>query len=85
MATKKIPILACTRWLSHEKVISAILEQYDALLLYFQTESMSDKTDNAGKIYASLTDTGTKPMLLFLQYILQKVNTLNLEFQSEHF
>ena len=28
---------------------------------------------------------GMKPMLIFLQYIIKKITTLNLEFQSEHF
>ena len=81
----KIPKLAQTRWLSRENVISVILEQYDALVLYFQSESMTDKIDNAYKIYKTLINCGTKHMLLFLQYILQKVNVLNLEFQSGHF
>lgn len=81
----KIPKLAQTRWLSRENVITVILEQYDALLLYFQTESKTDKVDGAKRIYDTLTNAGTKHMLLFLQYILQKVNKLNLEFQSEEF
>ena len=37
------------------------------------------------KIFDTLTNCGTKHMLLFLQYILQKMNALNIEFQSEHF
>ena len=81
----KIPKLSQTRWLSRENVISVILEQYSALHLYFQTEVKTDKVDGASEIYRILSDRGTKPMLYFLQYILQKVNCLNIEFQSEHF
>ena len=81
----KIPKLAQTRWLSREAVITAILEQYEALLLYFQSESKTDKVDGANEIYDTLKNRETKHMLCFLQYILQKVNKLNIEFQSEHF
>ena len=81
----KMMKLAQTRWLSREKVIATIIEQYDALIPYFQKESNVDKVDGARKILETLTNCGTKHMLLFLQYILQKVNALNIEFQSEHF
>lgn len=81
----KIPKLSYTRWLSRESVISAILEQYTALKLYFEKETKDNKIDVANDIYKALSDNFTKPMLLFLQYILQKVNNLNVEFQSEHF
>ena len=77
--------LAQTRWLSREKVITTIIEQYDALIPYFRKESNIDKVDGARKIFDTLTNCGTKHMLLFLQYILQKVNALNIKFQSEHF
>lgn len=81
----KIPKLSQTRWLSRENVISIILEQWDALTLYFQSETKTDKVDGAKKIFDNLMNRGTKHMLLFLQYILHKVNTLNTEFQSEGF
>ena len=77
--------LSQTRWLSREKVISTVIEQYDALILYFEKECKTDKVDGARKIFDTLTNSGTKHMLLFLQYILQKVNAINTEFQSEHF
>jgi hypothetical protein len=64
-------------------VISVILEQWDALLIYFQSESKPDNVDGAQLIYKALDNRGTKHMLCFLQYVLRKVNTLNLEFQSE--
>ena len=46
---------------------------------------MKTNCDTAAKIYKSLVNCGTKHMLLFLQYILLKVDVLNVEFQSEHF
>ncbi|GFN95609.1 proteinral transcription factor ii-i repeat domain-containing protein 2 [Plakobranchus ocellatus] len=81
----KIPKLSQTRWLSPENVIKMILEQYEALLLYFQSEAITDKVDGANRIYNTLNKRGIKYMLLFLRYVLQKVNNLNLEFQSERF
>ena len=36
-------------------------------------------------MYDALMKHGTKYMLIFLQYIIKKIATLNLEFQSEHF
>ena len=81
----KIPKLAQTKWLSRENVISVILEQYDALVLYFQSESKTDKIDNVYKIYESLINCETKHMILSPQCILHRVNVLNLESQSEHF
>ena len=46
---------------------------------------MKTNCDTAAKIYKGLVNCGTKHMLLFLQYILLKVDVLNVEFQSEHF
>ena len=79
----RIPKLAQTRWLFRENVVSRILEQWEVLVLYFQSESRNDKVDGASKIYKLLVACGTKRMLCFLLYVLSKVNALNLEFQSE--
>lgn len=81
----KIPKLSQTRWLSRENVISTVLDQYSALLLYFQREEKTDKIDGATMIYRTLIDGQTKPMLMFLQYVLTKINRINREFQSEEF
>ena len=45
----KIVKLAQTRRLSREKVITTIIEQYDALIPYFHKESNIDKVDDARK------------------------------------
>ncbi|XP_067122933.1 zinc finger protein 862-like [Centruroides vittatus] len=81
----KIPKLSQTRWLSCENVINIILEQWDALKLYFQSEMQTNKIDGARGIYDILVNKGTKHTFVFLQYVLHKVNVLNTEFQSEHF
>ena len=80
----KILKLAQTRWLSRGKVIERVLEQWEALMLYFQTESVTDKIDGAPAIYRTMITPGTKHMLLFLQYVLKKVDAMNVEFQSEY-
>ena len=80
-----IPKLSQTRCLSREKVISVILNQYLTLLLYLQSETKIDKVDDASELFKVLRDKETKPMLMFLQYVLQKVNKMNTKFQSEHF
>jgi Domain of unknown function (DUF4371) len=75
--------LCATRWLSHGLVVERILEQWDALELYFMSEAQTNKVDNASRIYDVIKTTGTKHMMLFLCYVLKKVNTMNLEFQSQ--
>ena len=72
-ACHRIPKLSQTRWLSRENVINIILEQWEALVLYFQSQAKTDKIDGAHKIYETLVSCGTKHMLCFLQYILKKL------------
>lgn len=85
MPSHKMLKLAQTRWLSRGKVVSRVLEQWDALKLFFQSESRTDKVDGASQIHKMMTTRGTKHMLLFINYILGKVDMMNIEFQSQHF
>lgn len=79
--------LSQTRWLSTGKVISRILGQWDALVLFFEEEIKTDGVtlDGAREIYKIMVNRGTKHMLLFLKYVLGKVDKMNLEFQSEQY
>jgi len=81
----KVLKLCETRWLSREAVIERILEQWDALQLYFQSQASVDKVDGAGQILQTMNTPRTKHMLLFVGYILGKVNEMNIEFQSQNF
>lgn len=81
----KVLKLCETRWLSHEAVIEKILEQWEALKLFFQSEASVDEIDGVDQILAMMNTVGTKHMLLFLGYILAKVSIMNNEFQSESF
>lgn len=85
VADHQILKLSQTRWLSRGKVIERILEQWDALKLFFQSEALTDKVDGASEIYKVMTAAGTKHMLLFLNIILKKVDEMNIEFQTESF
>lgn len=75
--------LCQTRWLSRGQVIACILEQWDALVLFFQSEARSDRVDGAAQIQERMSTVGTKHMLLFLGYILPKIDRMNIEFQSQ--
>lgn len=75
--------LSQTRWLSRGQVIARIIEQWDALHLFFQSQAPVDKTDGAANIFKVMDTPGTKHMLFFLSYLLPKIDKLNLHFQSE--
>ena len=77
--------LSQTRWLSRGEVIARVLEQWNALTLFFQSQSSTDKVDGAAHIYNTMMTPGTRHMLLFLNYVLAKVDAMNVEFQSEQF
>ncbi|XP_033122102.1 SCAN domain-containing protein 3-like [Anneissia japonica] len=81
----KITKLSQTRWLSRGQVLKRIIEQWGALELFFLPEAKSNNIDGASKIYDRMTYVGTKHMLLFLSYIIAKVDRLNVEFQAETF
>ena len=75
-------MLSRTHWLSRRQVIERILEQWLPLKEFFYEESKFDKVDSTMSIYKTVTNPGTKCMLSFLKFILQKVDNLNIEFQS---
>jgi hypothetical protein len=84
-AKHRVLKLCETRWLSRQAVLERILEQWDALKVFFQSETATDKVDGAGNIFQQMTTVGTKHMLLFVAYVLAKVNSMSLEFQAENF
>lgn len=74
------------RWLSLHSVVLRFLEQYDALYLYFQEESMSKNKKTASeaeRIFKILQSHFTKLYLHFLSHILPLVCKRNEEFQAE--
>lgn len=71
-----------TRWLSLESVVLRLLEQYDALKLYFVDAVVNDMLLAAETILQKLNDPLLKPFLHFLKFILPIFNNLNREMQS---
>nr|CAH7768616.1 unnamed protein product [Callosobruchus chinensis] len=71
-----------TRWLSLSAVIIRVLEQYDALKLYFQGQHF-DNVQASSAIFNSLNNPVMRIYLEFLEYVLPIFTNLNLKFQSE--
>lgn len=72
-----------TRWLSKQQVVDRILEQYDALLLYFTNAAFEEQSAKIDNILAALKNKVNKMYLYFLSYVLKIINNINIEFQSE--
>lgn len=72
-----------TWWLSLLPVVNRLLEQFDALKLYFTGVSLEENNEKAREISEKLNNPLLKLYLQFLQYILPLFNDLNREFQSE--
>lgn len=73
-----------TRWLSLASVVERLLEQWDALKLFFTDKWLSDKLLSTETIYKQLMDPFTKGYFYFLQWILPKFTTLNQYFQTDN-
>lgn len=74
-----------TRWLSLQTVVVRLLEQIEALKLYF-TEKVFSDPDRLGAtdtILQMLNDPINKLYLEFLEFVLELFNNLNKEMQSE--
>lgn len=74
--------ISSTRWLSLGMVVKRLLVHWNSLSLYFQNEVLVENEQKAQDISYNFTKI-TKCYLLFLSYILELVNKLVLEFQSE--
>ncbi|XP_037958922.1 zinc finger MYM-type protein 6-like [Teleopsis dalmanni] len=79
----KILGLALTRWLSLQHVVLRIIEQWDALQLYFLSQCIEVNDIKPKDLANLMAMRETKAYMLFLTYILKIVNDLNIEFQSD--
>ncbi|KRG03793.1 uncharacterized protein LOC26527476 [Drosophila mojavensis] len=70
------------RWLSFHCCVARVLEQWDALIAFFQEEYEVDNNLSAEYILSNLKNPTVKLYLLFLDYILALVNKFNIIFQS---
>ncbi|CAG4950277.1 unnamed protein product [Parnassius apollo] len=72
---------AQTRWLSLSSVVNRIMEQWDALRLYFDDKWLEDQDCQA--IHILLNDHIIKAYFYFLCWMLPKFTRVNVYFQSE--
>ncbi|XP_068204715.1 zinc finger BED domain-containing protein 5-like [Palaemon carinicauda] len=71
-----------TRWLSMAAVVSRILQQWEALKLFFIDMCASEKIVSAQEILEYLCDPILKFFFFFLQWVLPKFNSFNAYLQS---
>nr|XP_015840122.1 PREDICTED: uncharacterized protein LOC107399001 [Tribolium castaneum] len=81
----KVLKLAQTRWLSLGSVVKRILEQWPALVLFFQNEADVENVPKAKLILQALSNPIFKLYFQFLAFILDIINQINVEFQSEKY
>lgn len=81
---KKIAKLAGTRWLSREKAVSTILEQWDELFNFFKIASRDDKCFTAQKIIDIMNCPAYKAYLVFIKSTLVVICKTNVLFQGEN-
>lgn len=74
---------AQTRWLSMHMAVSRILEQYEALRLYFTDAVANNDALASQSILEKLNEGVTKLFLQFLDFILPVFNNLNKDMQAE--
>lgn len=74
--------MAITRWLSFLPAIERILEQWQALRLYFTDVWLAERTLAAEQIFNALQDPFMKLYYNFLAWVLPKVTYMNAFFQS---
>lgn len=80
---KNILHVSATRWLSLQKCVVRMLENWDVLLGYFRVAVVVDKLKSAELILKELENVCTHAYLLFLKYVLNYFNSINALFQSK--
>ncbi|XP_045133114.1 uncharacterized protein LOC123517180 [Portunus trituberculatus] len=79
----KILHASVTRWLSLHEAVARILEQWNALKLYFNSKVFDNRLLAVENIKGALEDQAIVCYLHFLNYILPHVNNFNLVFQNK--
>lgn len=72
-----------TRWLSLLQVVRRVIEQYDALRLYFQSQYLVDRVQASEYLFQRLSDPINLCYLEFMEFILPYIMDVNVEFQAE--
>ncbi|KAF7998487.1 hypothetical protein HCN44_010895 [Aphidius gifuensis] len=76
--------IADTRWLSYGAAVKRVMEQWHELKLHFKLIA-SKEGDKANLIYTKMKDDSNRLYLVFLNPILDQMNSLNIKFQSDKF
>ena len=71
-----------TRWLFLEACVARLIEKWDSLTLYFTDAYHLENIANAGPILEFFNSKADKCYLLFLNFILHKINIVNKFFQK---
>lgn len=80
---QKILKPSSTRWLSLEACIARILDQWGSLQLCFNHAFYEEGIQAAGPLLAFVSSPKQKIVLLFRDFVLPKVNSLNKFFQKK--
>ncbi|XP_012536395.2 uncharacterized protein LOC105836713 isoform X1 [Monomorium pharaonis] len=72
-----------TRWLSLLAVVNRIIEQWPALILFFNEKWLQEKLISAEQVFKALNNPFIQLYYYFLQWILPKIIYMNELFQSE--
>ncbi|CAM5089829.1 unnamed protein product [Natator depressus] len=79
----KILQLTETRWLSISPCINRVLDQYEALMLHFQSIRDNERDYSAELLYQMYSDPVNRLYLVFLQPLIEEANRINKLFQFE--
>ena len=71
-----------TRWLSLERAVKRVLQQWDALHAYFDKEAETDRSARVLRLDGHLRSELTKLVFLFLEFALDALCKFNAVFQS---
>ncbi|XP_066587616.1 zinc finger protein 862-like [Prorops nasuta] len=82
--THKILKIGETRWLSTQKCVDRLIENWSCLRLFFTDACFNDKLESATKILDLLNSDTIKCYFLFLNYALTAFNKFNAFFQSRN-
>ncbi|XP_066603455.1 zinc finger protein 862-like [Prorops nasuta] len=82
--THKILKIGETRWLSTQKCVDRLIENWSCLRLFFTDACFNDKLESATKILDLLNSDMIKSYFLFLNYALTAFNKFNAFFQSRN-
>ncbi|XP_064100038.1 uncharacterized protein LOC135210952 [Macrobrachium nipponense] len=72
-----------TRWLSLHQAVARVLEQWQPLKLYFTQIALEERLTSVEQIHNTLNDPSVFCYLVFLNYILPQLNSINIIFQSK--